>query len=87
MAHSLLIKCAVDHAEPVTICQGCLVHYLAVGDAFGDLRNGLDVDNTTACWPQFVDRDRLNLLLTVHAKSEELWTAAACSGKLIISGL
>lgn len=82
---SELLRCAVQNAEPVTFCSSCVGIYMQSVESYQNLTEGISPLNES-CWARYVDRDRLNLVLSVHRKTEELWTEAACSGEAILFG-
>lgn len=71
--------CAIEYAEPVHFCEKCVPRYIETVAAWQQLAHA--ELNNRSCMDAYVDRDRLNLLLTVHGKSQELWEAAACESE------
>lgn len=71
--------CAIEYAEPVHFCEKCVPRYIETVYAWQQLAHA--ELNNGSCMDEYVDRDRLNLLLMVHGKSQELWEAAACESE------
>lgn len=74
-------RCAIQYAEPVHFCEMCVQRYIETTDSWRQL---VDAKwQNVSCMDEYVNRDRLNLLLAVHGKSHQLWEAAACESELL----
>ncbi|XP_046393295.1 osteopetrosis-associated transmembrane protein 1 [Ischnura elegans] len=69
--------CSISNARPITFCEKCVASYLNVSMAHQEILKGKD--NSINCRDQLINVDRLQIIETLNANIEKLWSRGECN--------